>query len=201
MKALIIGSGNFSQNAMKFLDDKTYIICADGGYDHALSHGIVPDILLGDLDSVKSEVGVKTLVYPKEKDETDSELALDYAISKGYKDIVMTGVTGSRLDHTIGNIFLLKTAADNGARAVIADDNNEIYYVNSSIKLVGKRSEYFSIIPLCQNIRVSVCGAKYPLHREILELGKNRGISNEFLENECIITIHEGSALVIKSKD
>lgn len=201
MKALIVGSGNFSENALKLIDDKTYIICADGGYDHAVSHGIVPDILLGDLDSLKGKTGVETIVYPTEKNETDSELALLYAINKGYKDIVMTGVTGTRLDHTLGNIFLLKTASDMGAKAVIADDNNEIYYVRDNIRLYGEKGEFFSVIPICQNILVSISGAKYPLTKARLELGTTRGISNEFLGKECVVTIHEGSALFIKSKD
>lgn len=201
MKALIVGSGNFSENALKLLDDKTYIICADGGYDHAISHGIVPDILLGDLDSLKGKTDVKTIIYPKEKNETDSEIALLYAISKGYRDIVMTGVTGTRLDHTLGNIFLLKKAADMRAKAVIADDNNEIYYVRDSIRLCGEKGEFFSVVPLCQSVLVSINGAKYPLDRETLEFGTSRGISNEFLGKECEVTVHEGSALIIKSKD
>ena len=201
MKALIVGSGNFSENALKLIDDKTYIICADGGYDHAMEHGIVPDILLGDLDSLKGKTDVKTIIYPTEKNETDSELALLYAISKGYKDIVMTGVTGTRLDHTLGNIFLLKKAADMGAKAVIADDNNEIYYVRDGIRMNGEKGEFFSVVPISQNILVSISGAKYPLSKERIEFGTSRGISNEFLGKECEVTVHEGSALIIKSKD
>ena len=124
MKALIIGSGNFSRKALGLLDREFYTICADGGYDHAKKQGIVPDILLGDLDSISERADIKTLVFPTEKNETDSEIALLYAIEKGYKDIVLTGVTGTRLDHTLNNIFLLKTASELGAKAVIADDNN-----------------------------------------------------------------------------
>ncbi len=201
MKALIIGSGNFSKNALKLLGDKYYTICADGGYDHAIEHGIVPDILLGDLDSVKTKADIKTITYPAEKNETDSEIALIYAIENGYKDIVLTGVTGTRLDHTLNNIFLLKKANECGVSAVISDEKNEIYYTASKLKLFGDRGEFFSIIPLCEDICVSVENAKYPLMDEILYFGKSRGISNEFLGQECIITIKSGSAIVIKSRD
>lgn len=201
MKALIIGSGSFSENALRLTDEKTYVICADGGYDHAAKRKIVPDILLGDLDSIKTKANVKTIVYPTEKNETDSEIALLYAIEKGFSDIVMTGVTGSRLDHTLNNIFLLKTAKEKGVNAVIADDNNEIYYTDDSLRLFGESGELFSVIPISPDICLSIKDAKYELTDETLYFGKSRGISNEFLGKECIITINKGEALIIKAKD
>lgn len=201
MKALIIGSGNFSKNALKLSDEKTYTICADGGYDHAKKHGIVPDILLGDLDSIKTESEIKTIVYPAEKDETDSEIALKFAIDNGYLDIVMTGVTGTRLDHTLNNIFLLKTAKELGANAVIVDDNNEIYYVDGKFRFSGEAGGFFSVIPISADICVSIENAKYEIFKTRIAFGESRGISNEFLEGECVITVEDGAALVIKSED
>lgn len=201
MKALIIGSGNFSKNALKLTGREAYTICADGGYDHAKEHGIVPDILLGDLDSIKDKPEIKTIVFPAEKDETDSEIALKFAIDNGYSHIVMTGVTGTRLDHTLNNIFLLKTAKELGAKAVIADDNNEIYYVDGQIELFGAAGGFFSVIPISEEICVSIENAKYELFKTRISLGESRGISNEFLDGKCVITVESGAALVIKSED
>lgn len=202
MKALIIGSGNFSARVSELLkNEEYYTICADGGYDHAKVAGIIPDILLGDMDSIKVKADIKAIIYPAEKNETDSEIALMYAIENGYKDIILTGVTGTRLDHTLNNIFLLKMANEHDVNAVIIDDCNEVYYTESQLELYGNEGEFFSIIPICGDICVSVENAKYPLSDEVLHFGKSRGISNEFLGKECIITIKKGSAIVIKSRD
>lgn len=202
MKALIIGSGAFSRNALRILgNERAYVICADGGYDHALRYGIEPDIVLGDLDSVRNKIEIKKIVFPKEKNETDSEIALRFAIKEGYRDIVLTGVTGIRLDHTLNNIFLLKTAFELGARAVIADDNNEIYYVKGTFRISGKENEFFSVIPIAEEICVSIENAKYEISSESLRLGESRGISNEFSNGECVITVDKGAAIVIKSNE
>lgn len=202
MKALIIASGAFSKKALLLAGDKFFTICADGGYDHAKKYKIAPDVIIGDMDSVKSKTEEKTIVFPTEKNETDSELAIDYAVKQGFSDLVLAGFTGTRLDHTLNNIFLLKTAHKKGARAVIIDDNNEIYYLEDELTLNGKCGEYFSIIPIEGDLLgVTVKDVKYPLDNETLHFGQSRGISNEFLNDRCTITIKSGKAIVIKSID
>ena len=202
MKALIIGSGNFSDKALSLLGDKFFTICADGGYDYAKEHGITPDIVIGDMDSVKEEITEKTLIFPKEKDETDSEIAINYAIENGYTELVLAGFTGSRIDHTLNNILLLKMVHKKGANAVIADENNEIYYLDKKLTLEANPGEFLSIIPIEGDLLgVTAENVKYPLNDETLYFGKSRGISNEFLGKECTITAKAGSAIVIKSRD
>lgn len=202
MKALIIGSGNFSKRALSLTGDNFFTICADGGYDYALEYGIIPDIVIGDMDSVKEEITQKTLIFPKEKNETDSEIAINYAIENGFRELVMTGFTGSRLDHTLNNILLLKMAYEKGAEAVIVDENNEIYYLDKKLTLDANPGEFLSIIPIDGDVfGVTAENVKYPLNDETLYFGKSRGISNEFLGQTCTITVKSGSAIVIKSKD
>ncbi len=202
MKALIIGSGNFTKRVFSLLGDEFFAICADGGYDYAKKHNITPDIVIGDMDSVKEKITGKTLIFPKEKNETDSEIAINYAIENGYTELILTGFTGSRLDHTLNNIFLLKTTYEKGAKAVIIDDDNEIYYLDGKLTLNGNKGEFFSIIPFEGDVfGVTVENVKYPLKNETLHFGESRGISNEFLGEKCTITIQEGKAIVIKSKD
>lgn len=202
MKALIIGSGNFSERIFSFLGDCFFTICADGGYDHAMEYGINPDIVIGDMDSVKEEITGKTLIFPKEKDETDSEIAINYAIENGYTELVLAGFTGSRIDHTLNNILLLKMAHQKGAKAVIIDEKNEIYYLDQKLTLDAKSGEFLSIIPIEGDVLgVTAQNVKYPLNDETLYFGKSRGISNEFLGERCTITVKKGSAIVVKSKD
>ena len=202
MKALIIGSGNFSDRVFSHLAGEYFTICADGGYDYAIKNGIKPDIVIGDMDSVKTEITEKTLIFPKEKDETDSEIAMNYAIENGYRELILTGFTGSRIDHTLNNILLLKMAYEKGAKAVIVDEKNEIYYLDKKLTLEGNPGEFLSIIPVRGDVLgVTIENVKYPLKDETLYFGKSRGISNEFLGKECTITAKCGLAIVIKAKD
>ena len=93
---------------------KDIIICADGGANHIYKTGVKPDMIVGDLDSIDDE----TLLYYQEqnvlfhkfsskKDLTDTELAINFALEEGANELVLFGSTGSRLDHTLGNIMLL----------------------------------------------------------------------------------------------
>ena len=103
----IVGAGDFYGQISADNDD--IIIAADGGYDSLVRRGYTPDILLGDFDSIKSQIPKeqRTIRYPKEKDETDMFLAYDAGVKLGYTEFVMLGATGGSLDHTFANISLL----------------------------------------------------------------------------------------------
>ena len=104
MRAVIIGNGDIKdyQYIKSKINDNDFIICADGGYNHAEKMGIVPDVLIGDFDSAKNFEKVKDRIeYPKRKDFTDGELAVAYAVDNGYEDIVLIAMTGDRFDHSI----------------------------------------------------------------------------------------------------
>lgn len=202
MRVLIIGSGQFSKRCLDFFDDVPFVICADGGYDKALENGIVPDAVLGDMDSVLGKVPKNSIIYPSEKDETDSEIAIDYALKNGFSELVLAGFTGTRLDHTLNNILILKRISEAGASGVIVDDNNEIYYLRDKLTVCGKKGELLSIIPVFSDlVGVTAKNLKYPLFNETLFFGKGRGVSNVFLDNSCTITVTSGEGIVIKSKD
>lgn len=198
MRAVIIGSGeikNYDYIKGKIQPDD-FIICADGGYNHAQKMGILPDVLLGDFDSATDFENVKgRIVYPTRKDFTDGELAVTYAVEHGFEDVVLFAMSGNRLDHTITDILLL----DKCKNGVLIDDNNEVYLVKDRLKLIGKKGQTVSIIP----INSEVCGIKssgleYPLCDDTLYFGCGRGVSNVMTEDECTITIKSGTALVIK---
>ncbi len=98
--------------------------------------------MLGDFDSILKEdyenyckAGVEILKYPEEKDATDTEIAIDEGIKRGCRQIILIGVTGSRLDHSLSNIFSLKKILDNGIKGMIVDKYNEIYLIKDKINI------------------------------------------------------------------
>lgn len=198
MRAVIIGNGdikNYDYIKSKIrLED--YIICADGGYNHAAKMGITPNVLIGDFDSAKDFEEIEDRIqYPTRKDFTDGELAVDYAVEHGYEDIVLIAMTGDRADHTIADILLL-SKCPNG---VLIDDNNEIYLLRDSIEIEGRKGQIISIIPIGGNAEgIITQGLEYPLNNETLYFADTRGISNVMTENKCTISLKKGMALIIK---
>ncbi len=211
MKGLIVSSGAIKDYELlkKIVAKNDYIVCADGGVNHLLKIGKMPDIVLGDLDSIGKEElnlikkeNIKIEKFPTMKDETDTELCIDYILKKGFNDITLMGVTGTRLDHTLANVYLLKKIDSLKAKASIVDEHNIIHYVKDSIFL-NKREDFFiSIIPIdSDGVVVSLDGFLYPLENEYLDLASTRGISNKIIEEVGYIKICQGSAIVIESKD
>lgn len=198
MRAVIIGNGdikNYDYIKNK-INNSDFIICADGGYNHAVKLGIEPDVLIGDFDSAIGFESVKNRIeYPARKDYTDGELAVMYAADRGYEDIILIAMTGNRLDHTMTDIFLL----DRCKKGILIDDNNEIYLLKDRLSVNGRKGQTLSIIPINGDAcGVTTSGLEYPLDNEILYFGSSRGISNVMLEDKCEITINSGKALVIK---
>lgn len=211
MKGLIISSGEIKDYKLlsKVVEENDYIVCADGGVNHLLKIDKLPNIVLGDLDSIgekelkilKNE-NVEIRKFPKMKDETDTELCINYLLQEGYKDIRLMGVTGTRFDHTLANIYLLKRIYDLGASGKIIDANNRIFYTSDSISLKKKEGFFISIIPISkEGIIISLNGFLYPLKKDYIEFSSTRGISNKIVEECGDIKIHRGEALVIESKD
>lgn len=198
MRAVIIGSGDIKNYDFikSRISNGDLIICADGGYNHARNMDIMPDVLIGDLDSASGYDDVKNrLEYPVRKDFTDGELAVMYANEHGCDEIVLAGMTGNRLDHTIADIMLLAHCK----KGVLIDDNNEIYLLRDKLIIEGYRGQTLSIVPITGDAEgVSTSGLEYPLNAETLHFASTRGISNVMTAEKCEITIEKGLALVIK---
>ena len=202
MNAVIIAGGTITdyKETKKYIPENAYIICADSGYDHAIKMGLKPDILIGDMDSIKSQRDVKEVVYPVRKDYTDSELVLEYAVDNGYNNLLLLGFIGTRMDHTLTNISLLFKYKD--INAVMVDGNNEIYVARTDNIIKGKKGDLISIIPLGGELTgVTTENLEYPLTEESLFFGEGRGVSNVMTDTECRITVKSGNGLIIKSRD
>jgi thiamine pyrophosphokinase len=209
-RAIIFYNGDLSDltNAKKYIKSDDYIICADGGTRYALALGLKPNLILGDFDSLAPELQeslknqeIDWIEYSKEKDETDSELALQHAIKKGYTSILLFGVFGSRVDHMLTNIFALAHLLKNNIDTTIIEGNKEIRVIDKSITLHGKAGDLLSLIPLNGNVKkVKTENLQYPLHHEDLLFGYSRGISNVFTKSHAEVSIESGLLLVIHEK-
>lgn len=211
MKALIVSSGNVENlNIIKRLcEDVDLVVCADGGADLVVKAGCIPGIVIGDLDSIEKntlnmlkDYKVKFIKFPTQKDKTDTELAIDYVIGKGFNEIVLVGVTGTRLDHTLANIFLLYSLLQKGVKATIIDDHNEIFITRDELVVYKDEKKYVSIIPLKGDLLgVTLKGFEYEVEKKNIKFSSTIGISNTLISDTGVIKVEDGVCLVIKSID
>ncbi len=204
VKTVIVSGGTVENIDLikKYIKTASYIICADSGFDVVNKIGIKPNLCIGDMDSVKSNLDKQNVkIYPQNKDYTDTELAVNIAIEKGSDEIIMLGCTGTRLDHTLANIMLLKTLIDKKIKCLIVDSHNKITLCNSHISLSGKKGNLCSLIPITKCISITTTGLLYPLKNECLLPGSSRGISNIFNSTNAKIELKSGYLLVIRSCD
>jgi thiamine pyrophosphokinase len=184
------------------------IICADGGTRHAVNMNIIPNVIIGDLDSSKlgdieyfRKKGVDIIQYPVKKDKTDSHLCIEFAIPFS-KEIILLGATGSRIDHVLANISLLKLGLNSNIPISIIDNHNDIRMINGSTVMKEKKGEVFSLIAFTEKVDgISTKGAYYELHDASMEQGNPYGVSNCFKQDTVEISINSGVLLVIKSSD
>lgn len=202
MKCIIIGAGQLNISKI-VIDNNDYVICADGGYIYAKQLNIKPNLIVGDFDSLKEEIkDIEVIQYPKEKNETDTYLAIEEGIKRGYHDFVLYGCLGGRLEHTIANLQMMAKFIKKGASIEIIDD--DIY-----IKLLKRHDEvgisanfngYISLFSFSRFSNVSIKGLKYPLSHYTLSSHFPLGLDNEATTEDGIIKIHYGLVLLIISK-
>lgn len=211
MKALIISSGAIDNydKLMEMFQEVDYILCADGGLNHLAKLDLLPHMVIGDLDSI-TELGrkyiedknINTIKYPSIKDATDTELAIEYLIEKNYKEIILMGGTGTRLDHTMANIFLLNMIKDKGAIGKIIDNNNIIQLLDKDMEIQNLEDAYVSIIPIVEEgINVSLDGFYYDLIKEDIGFASTVGVSNKVTRHKAQIKVHSGKAIIFFSWD
>ncbi len=211
MKGLIVLNGKIEdiETLKEIGNNSDFILSADGGTDYCFKAGLIPNVVIGDLDSI-TENSLKTIQeknipiekFPVKKDKTDSELAIDHLIDMGIKDITLLGATGSRMDHTLANIFLLRRILEKGAKGKIIDKYNTIYLVDDELVLKKREGFFVSLLPIePDGIIVSLHGFEYELDRVKIEFGATHGISNRVIKEEGLIKLHKGKCYVIVTRD
>jgi len=207
-KAIIITSYmEYSINFNYSANTSDYIICTDGGYDIALEHGIHPDLLLGDFDSVKSSLpeDIETVRFNPEKDFTDLDLALKYSYESGIDTVEIWGGIGGRLDHTIANIQLLSSYCNKFKKLSMLDGRNKCFCITANslekVTVPYENDCYISLFALSDEVNVSASGVKYPLNNHSLKRIFPLGVSNEFTSDNAQISIENGTLLIVLSKN
>ncbi|NMA91887.1 MAG: thiamine diphosphokinase [Firmicutes bacterium] len=201
----VIGDREFCRRQIRKGD---YLICVDGGLHHALAMGLRPHLVVGDGDSLDADLyrelerlSPEFLQYPEiNQEESDLELALNHAVTLGFKEIVIFGALGGeRADHGFINYLLLLIPLKKGIRARIIDGRQEIQLMDRVLEVEGRAGDYLSLFSLTPRVTGVVTeGLKYSLHRETLYFASTRGLSNQFSDSLARLSIESGLLLVIK---
>jgi len=211
MRAVIFVNGEVADPASlkRWLRPDDYLMAADGGTRHLLALGLLPRVIVGDLDSLEPErvaqlqaQGVILERHPVRKDETDLELAIRRAIRDGAEEILLLGALGGRLDQTVANLLLL---ARRGWPVPIAlaegDQLARVLRGGQSLTLTGPPGSLVSAIPLSARVTgISYQGLEYPLEEATLTLGSTRGVSNVIRRSPATIRIRTGLLLVVEAR-
>jgi len=209
MRAVIFANGNFKKSSIPLssLREDDLLIAADGGAQHLQELGLRPATVIGDMDSISSTLlndlktqGTQLIVYPRDKDQTDLELALTYAVNSGVQEVLFFGVLGGRLDQSLANLMLLTRDEWKDLSLVISNAPDIAYMMRdrSKISLQGNPGDIVSLIPLSAAVTgVTTHGLRWPLKNAELTLGNTISVSNEMLEKMARIEIGIGKLLLV----
>ncbi|MBI5944003.1 MAG: thiamine diphosphokinase [Chloroflexi bacterium] len=182
-----------------------FLIGADGGARHIMSLGLLPNFVIGDLDSLTEddmyELGsadVRVDQYPADKDETDLELAIKYALQLDFTSIVIIAALGGRTDQALGNISLLTDLAASNADIRFDDGVEEMFFCRNQAQVKGRSADLVSLIPWGGDVSgVVTTGLKWTLRGETLFSYKTRGISNEMIDGTATVQVQSGLLLIV----
>lgn len=196
----IFAAGDFSGNLSK--NDGDLIIAADAGYHHLERIGIVPDILLGDFDTIGTLPEHENIIFfPPEKDYTDTELAIIEGINQGYSKFIICGALGGkRLEHTIANLSLASSYSQKGYDITLTDGNyNAKALTDGTFTFSGSESGYISVFALSGKAEgVTEKNLKYSLENATLDSSNpTLCVSNEFMGKKASITVKHGTVIII----
>lgn len=215
MHILIISGGMLEENFIRdYMEKHKFhrILTADRGLVLCKKLGIIPDLLLGDFDSTTSDaleyyrstVPERIRQYPSRKDDTDTELAVSVAMDMGSTEITILGATGTRLDHVMGNIQILKKTLDRGITTYLVDSHNRIRMTDTAVTISKEEQfgTYVSLIPFTEKVTgLTLCGFSYLVQDYTLMQGRSVGVSNEITGQQGEISLKEGLLLVMESRD
>ena len=210
-KCVIVGAGELGLSDIKShikLDKQDFCIAADGGLAYLSDMGILPDLIIGDMDSLEdkcllseqySDIMIKKL--PVEKDDTDMLAAIKEGLSRGYTFFEIYGALGGRLDHTIANIQCLKFLDNHNARGILYGSdlqielicNNKANYPKEKYKK-GKRISVFAFGGDAYGVTEK--GLKYELENAVISHDFPIGVSNEFIGSDSMIEVKDGTLLI-----
>lgn len=216
MKTLIVTGGNIEKDfALSFIGKlkPDYVIGVDKGLQFCYENNFYPDYIVGDFDSLPSHIldwykeksSIPIREYNPVKDATDTMIGLEKAMDMGSSEIWIVGATGTRLDHVLCNMQILKNAWLQKIPTYIVDKYNKITIPVEKKFVVNKREqygEYTSFFPLEATVE-NLClrGFKYPLENYQLVNQAGLGVSNEIIDEIAEVSYTNGILVMIQSKD
>jgi thiamine pyrophosphokinase len=210
MKYLVITNGSYGD--LDWYRDRARhfrkTVCADGGAGRARELGIIPDWIVGDMDSISEHdrrfmegAGVCFELHPPEKDSTDTQIALELVEREGGREIVVWGGTGSRLDHNLSNIFSASSFLERGIDIVFDSPDLSVYLVKKKLVVPGVPGDTVSLIALDSRVSgVDLSGFKYPLEKATLEINWQWAVSNIITAESPVIRLDSGILAVFHYK-
>ena len=199
----IIGAGDVSETDI-IAKKEDFIICADAGYRYGDMLGREPDLVVGDFDSLgRIPETEKRIVLPCEKDDSDMAVCVEEGLKRGYREFVLFGALGGeRIDHSIGNIQLLKYIASKGARGTIYHGNNVLTaFSDGELTFPEESKGYISVFSLSEESNgVTIKNLKYTTDNVSLYSHRVRGLSNEFIGRRASVSVREGILLTVYTK-
>lgn len=187
-----------------YIQPNTFIITADAGYSACVRCGFSPNLLVGDFDSQAAPItDAETIKLNPVKDDTDTAVAFQEAVKRGFRRIVLFGATGGRLDHSFANFDLCAFAAGQGVELLIADNHHKIFALKAeTVTIVGDKTKYVSVFAVGGPCTLSLEGFYYPLKDYTFTPFCGLGVSNETVEEKATIAVKQGTALIfITDKD
>ncbi|MCF0134522.1 MAG: thiamine diphosphokinase [Blautia sp.] len=225
-RALIISGGSIDYDfALDFLIEENYIteeyrkakaccwIAADRGLEFCRRAGLIPDIVVGDFDSMpkacalflEEQPDLRVIRLVPEKDDSDTQSALNHAILEGAEEVLILGATGSRLDHVFANLELLVYGKTRNVRVSIVDKYNRISLAENRMTITDQSrfGKYLSFFPMGGDVTgLTLTGFKYPLYNHTLRtIDTGLTVSNELLEETAVVEFSAGVLLMIESRD
>lgn len=211
-RMIIFANGDLPnvEKARALLEADDFIIAADGGARHAYALGTIPNIIIGDLDSLpvnfdfpqralrQSEI----IRYPRDKNETDLELAIQHALTLKPAQIVVVAALGGRLDQTLGNLFLLSDPKLSTFNIRLDDGVEEAFFCRDHSQIKGRSGDGVSLMPWQGAVfGITARGLKWRLNDETLYPHKTRGVSNEMIDATATVQVKSGSLLVVHRRE
>jgi len=205
MKGRCVIVGGADINNYGFIREKLraedYVIFCDSGLKHLERLQVTPNLIVGDFDSHENpHLDAETIVLPCEKDDTDTVFAVKEAVKRGFDDVLLIGVVGARLDHTLGNVSILLYLDSLGKKGCIIDDYSEMEIVSDQPVSICDQYSFFSLLNITGFAKgITITGAKYPLNGGEITCEYQYGISNEVLPGQTArVSVAEGKLLLIK---
>lgn len=221
-KALLLSGGRIDLDfAAEYIADRHFdvVVCADSGLDAAYALKLPVNYIMGDFDSVsngvlrqyqnrqiENSVEAQFVRYPTAKDATDTEMVMEWLVSRKPSEITILGATGGRMDHLLANINILMQPLAKKIPAYIVDPNNRLYLADHTLEIHRKDlfGKYISLQPLTERVYpVTLQGLEYGLENATMTIGNSRGVSNEMAKeaDTAVISFTEGVLVIIESRD